>query len=306
VTAAARRLLPATLVLLAAVAAGRHPDGLSASPAFASTELRVTWDPARPRAGDAVLLRVRGAPAGAIVDAVFDGHPLGIFPSAEGHAAVVGIDMDTAPGARAWRVTATTGAAPATAEGQLVIAARSYRVQHLTVARGMVELDPETERRAVEEGERLRLMYRTISGARLWRGRFVRPVTGTEPGTGFGARRLINGQPRAPHSGIDFAAPAGTPVVAANRGQVAVVGEFFFPGRLVVLDHGLGLHTAYFHLDRVAVTEGQLVARGETLGTVGMTGRVTGPHLHFGAQVGAARIDPAALLGLRPVADARD
>src|SRR5258706_395719 len=80
--------------------------------------------------------------------------------------------------------------------------------------------------------------------------------------------------------------------------RVALVGEFFFPGRLVILDHGLGIHTAYFHLDTIAVSEGQLVERGQSLGTVGMTGRVTGPHLHFGAQVGTARIDATTLFAL--------
>src|SRR5438876_6849726 len=162
----------------------------------------------------------------------------------------------------------------------------------------MVDLDPETERRAVAEGERLATLYRTVTPERLWRGPFVRPVAGHEPPTGFGARRVINGKPRAPHSGTDYAATRGTPVVAANSGRVALVGEFFFPGRLVVLDHGLGVHTLYFHLDSVAVGEGERVERGQTLGTVGASGRATGPHLHFGAQVGAARVDPAALLGL--------
>jgi murein DD-endopeptidase MepM/ murein hydrolase activator NlpD len=79
---------------------------------------------------------------------------------------------------------------------------------------------------------------------------------------------------------------------------VALVAEFFFPGRLAVLDHGLGLHTLYFHLDRVSVQEGQIVDRGEAIGTVGATGRATGPHLHFGAQIGAARVDPEVLLAL--------
>jgi murein DD-endopeptidase MepM/ murein hydrolase activator NlpD len=260
----------------------------------------VSWEPAHPRAGDVVLVHVHGAPAGAVLEVLVDGHPVGVFPSADGHAGVLGIDMDAPPGPRRWQVTAKGAGMAGAAQGQLPVVARSYTVQHLTVARTMFELDPATERRAAEEGERLRLTYRAISGERLWRGRWLRPVAGDEPGTGFGARRVINGQPRAPHSGIDFAAPAGTPVVAANRGRVTLVGEFFFPGRLVILDHGLGLHTAYFHLDTIAVTEGQLVARGEPLGTVGMTGRVTGPHLHFGAQVGAARIDPAVLLGLAP------
>src|SRR5262249_52417398 len=148
-------------------------------------------------------------------------------------------------------------------------------------------------------GRQLQMLHRTISPERLWRGSFVRPVAGTEAPTGFGARRIINGKPRAPHGGADYSVALGTPVVAANAGRVALVGEYFFPGRLVAVDHGLGLHTLYFHLDTVAVSEGERVDRGQTLGTVGATGRATGPHLHFGAQLGGARIDPAALLGLR-------
>ena len=148
------------------------------------------------------------------------------------------------------------------------------------------------------EGRRLATLYRVITPERLWRGRFTRPVAGTEPGSGFGARRIINGRRRSPHGGLDFSATTGTPVVAANSGRVALVAEFFFPGRFVALDHGLGLYTLYFHLDAVSVAEGQRIDRGQTLGTVGATGRSTGPHLHFGAPVGAARVDPSALLGL--------
>jgi murein DD-endopeptidase MepM/ murein hydrolase activator NlpD len=279
-----RRLLLAALLTV-----------LAASPLSASG-LRVTWDPPKPRGGDVVLMRLDGAPPDAQVEAELDGHPVSLFPLGDGHAAMVGIDMDAPAGPRSWKVTA----GPMSAKGQLRVAARTYEVQHLTVAPSMSELDPETEQRALREIERLRATYRTITAERLWRGSFVRPVDGDRPGTGFGSRRVINGKPRSPHGGIDFPAPTGAEVRAVNRGRVALVGEFYFPGRLVVLDHGLGLHTLYFHLDTIAVTEGQIVARGETLGTVGMTGRVTGPHLHFGAQVGAARVDPAVLLGLRP------
>ena len=296
-TAAARRLL--RLALLSGLL-------LAALPLIAAASVQVSWEPSHPRAGDVVLMRVRGAPAGATVEATVDGHPVWLFPSGDGHAGVVGIDMDAPGVARSWKVTLKAAGIASSVEGELPIVPRTYTVQHLTVARTMVELDPATERRAVEESERLRLTYRAISGERLWRGPWLRPVAGDAPGTGFGARRVINGQPRAPHSGIDFAAPVGAPVVAANRGRVALVGEFFFPGRLVILDHGLGVYTAYFHLDTIAVTSGQLVNAGELLGTVGMTGRVTGPHLHFGAQVGASRIDPAVLLDFSPAGGPRD
>ena len=242
---------------------------------------------------------MRGAADSATLEGSLGSQPLRFFPYAGGHAAVIGIDLETKPGAQPWRVAVIEeGREPKAIRGTVKVLGREFHVQRLTLPTAMVDLDPETERRAVDESARLRTLYRTFTTERLWRGRFTRPVAGTEPGTGFGARRVINGKPRSPHAGIDYAAPTGTPVVAVNSGRVALVGEFFFPGRLVVLDHGLGLYTLYFHLESVGVVEGALVERGHPIGTVGATGRATGPHLHFGAQVGTARIDPAALLSL--------
>lgn len=259
----------------------------------------MSFHPARPRVGDVGWVHARGAPETASVEGSVADVPVRFFPYAGGHAALVGVDLETKAGAQPWRVAVLeTGKPPRTARGSVKVLSRRFDVQRLTLPPGMVDLDPETERRAVDEGARLRTLYRTVSLERLWRGRFTRPVAGVEPGTGFGARRVINGKPRMPHSGIDYAAARGTPVVAANTGRVALIAEFFFPGRLVVLDHGLGLYTLYFHLDSVGVVEGAVVERGHPVGTVGATGRATGPHLHFGAQVGSARIDPAALLEL--------
>ena len=227
------------------------------------------------------------------------GVPLNFSAHGDRQLAVAGVDLDVRPGAHAWRIQIRqSGQPPRTLSGHLTVTARDFSVQRLTLPKGMVDLDPETERRALAEGARLRAVYGTITPERLWRGRFIRPVGGEEPGLGFGARRVINGQPRAPHTGVDYSAPTGAPVFAANAGQVALVAEYFFPGRLVVLDHGLGLHTLYFHLDRVSVVEGQNVERGAIIGSVGATGRATGPHLHFGVQIGEARVDPDVLLAL--------
>ena len=268
-------------------------------PATSAQRADVAWYPARPRIGDVAWLHVKNVPEGATVEGSLDGRPLTFFAYAGGHAALVGLDLEQKPGAHTWRVAVLDRERePRTARGQVQIRRRDFPVQRLQLPPAMVEPDPETERRAVLEGQRMQTLYRTITPERLWRGRFTRPVGGTEPATGFGARRIINGLARAPHGGADYSAPKGTPVVAANGGRVALVAEFFFPGRLVIVDHGLGLYTLYFHLDSVAVTEGQRLERGQTLGTVGATGRATGPHLHFGAQVGTARVDPAALLNL--------
>jgi murein DD-endopeptidase MepM/ murein hydrolase activator NlpD len=257
-------------------------------PATAAERAEVAWHPARPRIGDVAWLHVKNVPEGATVEGSLDGRPLTFFAYAGGHAALVGLDLEQKAGGHTWRVAVLERERePRTARGQVQIRRRDFPVQRLQLPPAMVEPDPETERRAVLEGQRLQTLYRTITPERLWRGRFTRPVGGTEPATGFGARRIINGLARAPHGGADYSVSKGTPVA-----------EFFFPGRLVILDHGLGLYTLYFHLDSVAVAEGQRLERGQTLGTVGATGRATGPHLHFGAQVGAARVDPAALLSL--------
>jgi len=275
---------------------------LALLPGFADSadRLVITWHPARPRVGDVAWVHLRGASDAAVIEGSVDNHPLAFFPYAGGHAALLGLDIETKPGIKPWRLALLEpGLDPQRLSGKLNVAARKFAVQRLTVPPGMADPDPETERRAESEGRRLQMLYRTISPERLWRGPFVRPVAGTEPPSGFGARRVINGKPRAPHGGADYSVARGTPVVAANAGRVALVAEYFFPGRLVAVDHGLGLHTLYFHLDTLAVAEGDRVDRGQTLGTVGATGRATGPHLHFGAQLGGARIDPAALLALR-------
>jgi hypothetical protein len=286
-------------VTRAAVVAAASLLLITAGPSAAAEKAAVTWHPAKPRIGDLAWVLVKDVPDTATVEGSVDGRPLTFFPYAGGHVALFGIDLDMKPGAHAWRVgVVETGREPRSSQGTVKVVRRDFHVERLTVPSTMVDLDPETERRAVAEGKQLATLYRTITPERMWRGRFTNPIGTTAPGKGFGARRIINGQPRSPHSGTDWAAPTGTPVVAVNAGKVALVAEFFFPGRLVIVDHGLGLYTAYFHLDSIVVAEGDRVQRGQTLGTVGATGRATGPHLHFGAQVAGARVDPTTLLGL--------
>ena len=289
---APRAVLSIILLLLGPWPAAGVPVARPAS-------LTVSVTPPSPRQGDMALVLVSGAQGAREIEGSLGGLPLAFFPYGEGWAALAGIDLEARAGKQAWRVGVIGGDGTArNLTGSLTVRARAFPVQRLTLPTPMVDLDPETERRAEAEAVRLRTLYDTLTPERLWQGRFTMPLAVEGAGSGFGSRRIINGQPRRPHSGTDWAVERGTPVVASNRGRVVLVGDFFFGGRLVMLDHGLGLYTLYMHLDRVDVTEGSLIGRGETLGAVGSTGRATGPHLHFQVQLKRARVDPAALLGL--------
>jgi murein DD-endopeptidase MepM/ murein hydrolase activator NlpD len=273
---------------------------VAAAPVQASDALSVRWEPKVVRQGDVAMVFVIGLPEAKTVEGSLAGQPLTFFPYGDGYAALAGLDLEARPGMATWRIGVVDAwDRPLKASGRLQIRARKFPVQRLTLPREMVELEAPTLKRVEEESKRLRTLYATITPERLWRGRFTKPVGVTDAGEGFGARRIINGQVRAPHAGLDYSADSGTPVVAANTGRVALVAEYFFPGRLVVLDHGLGLYTLYFHLERADVADGDRVERGQIIGRVGASGRATGPHLHFAAHLRQARIDPALLLQLR-------
>jgi murein DD-endopeptidase MepM/ murein hydrolase activator NlpD len=187
-----------------------------------------------------------------------------------------------------------------TARTRLTVVDANYPVQRLTVPRSFTELDAATLARITAEKATLDRLWEAVTPTRMWRAPFRPPLDDGAHGSGFGLRRVINGEPRAPHTGVDFSVPAGTPVLAANAGLVVLAEEHFFAGRSLVLDHGEGLYTMYFHLQESVVAAGRRVAQGELIGRVGKTGRATGPHLHWGARLHGARIDPAALLHLRP------
>jgi murein DD-endopeptidase MepM/ murein hydrolase activator NlpD len=194
--------------------------------------------------------------------------------------------------------TLSTGR-PVRAHAALVVLDAGYPVQRLSVPRAFTELDAPTLERVAREKTVLDRLWETATPVRLWHSPFRAPLEAPARGTGFGLKRIINGDPRAPHTGVDFSVPAGTPVLASNAGLVALAEEHFFGGRSLVLDHGEGLYTMYFHLEESLVRTGQRVARGEPIGRVGSTGRATGPHLHWGVRLYGARINPDDLLRLR-------
>jgi hypothetical protein len=265
--------------------------------------VQVTVTPKAPYPGDVVLVHVQGAPAGAGVE--WGGRPITVFPVRDGAAGLVGIDLDTVPGLVAWRVVSPPGT-PGNGlrmSGTVTVRPRTFPVQRLTFPPSQVDLDPPTLARVEREQLELKAALADSVADRLWRGAFRVPVEGGRPTGGFGLRRILNGQPRSPHTGFDWAAPAGTAVLAANAGRVTLVAEHFFAGRNVVVDHGLGLFTLYFHLSEVQVAVGDAVTAGQVLGAVGATGRVTGAHLHFAVLLSGARVDPESLLAVAPPPD---
>lgn len=226
-------------------------------------------------------------------------------PSPDGRSrwvVLTGIDLEQRPGPLAIRVEAVDGSGrPLTGQATLRVLDARFPVQRLTVPRPFVELDIATLERVNREKALLDQVWETLTPQRYWRDPFRVPLDGAGPAYGFGLRRIINGEPRSPHTGADFAAFAGAPVRAANAGIVALVADHFFAGRSVILDHGLGLYTMYFHLQESLVQPGQWVERGEIIAHVGSTGRATGPHLHWGARLYGARIDPQELLKRLPL-----
>ena len=173
----------------------------------------------------------------------------------------------------------------------ITVRSNDFGVRQLTLPKEMVDLDTVTLERVKKESAIMKEALEAPSTIPQWEGPFVKPLSGEVVGT-FGQASIINGMPRSPHSGVDLKAEKGAPVVSINSGRVVLTGEHFFIGLFVVVDHGGAVQSLYFHFDKILVQQGDKVKKGTTLGLVGATGRVTGPHLHFGIRINGARIDP--------------
>src|SRR5262249_49956160 len=138
-------------------------------------------------------------------------------------------------------------------------------------------------------------IWQSSSPRRLWTGPFARPVSDAVSGR-FGARSVLNGEPRPPHTGVDFASPAGTRVKAPAGGRIVLARNLYMSGNTIVIDHGLGLFSLLAHLSAFQAQQGAEVSTGDVVGLSGATGRVTGPHLHWAVRIGGARVDPLSVL----------
>jgi hypothetical protein len=206
------------------------------------------------------------------------------------------IPLDRGPGPVSVEVAGVAVAgAPIALTHAFTVEPRSFPEERLDVAPEYVAPPPQVAERLERERRLLSEVYATRRDAPLPREPFARPVPGAATSV-FGTRRLFNGEPRAPHPGLDLRAASGTAVQAAGPGRIALARDLYYSGKTVILDHGGGLFTVYAHLSEIAVGEGGEVRKGETIGRSGATGRVTGPHLHWGAKIGDVPVDPAALL----------
>lgn len=210
---------------------------------------------------------------------------------------LIGADIEAKPGLSKLLLLATTRSGTLYERKVPVhVIPKAFRTESFSVPPSFDQVSPETAEEIGREQADFARTFAFSSPERLWEAPFVRPVPQEASASSFGMRRIINGLPRAPHSGTDLSAPFGTEVVASNYGRVVLIGNYFFAGGSVVLDHGGGLFTMYFHLSEFRVEQGSLVKRGDIIGLSGASGRVTGPHLHWGARLSGARINPLELL----------
>jgi murein DD-endopeptidase MepM/ murein hydrolase activator NlpD len=215
--------------------------------------------------------------------------------SGDQYTALIGADLAQSPGKYPMTVTMTHGKSKTKQEVSVEVLPTHFGVETFTLPKDKVDLSPKTLARVEKEAHQFKDAFGQSVDKRLWTDLFLVPVEGVRSGT-FGQKRVINGQDKNPHTGEDIRAPLGTLVTASNSGNIVLSGDFFFNGLSLVIDHGGGLFTMYFHLSEIKVKHGDFVKQGQAIGLVGQSGRATGPHLHWGARLNGARVDPFSLV----------
>lgn len=248
--------------------------------------------------GEVVQITVRSSSPVKSIQARFSGkkYTLGASTKPDEYLAFVGLDLGLKPGIHPIVIT------PVYADGsyedvikEVLVADKEFPVKKLWVNEKYVTPPPEVLSRIREESELLREIYGIFTPRWLGEGPFVVPSEG-KANPNFGERRIFNDQPRSPHSGVDISSPYGAPVVASNSGRIVLVSQLYYAGNTVIIDHGLGVFTLYLHLSKFRVKRGESVEKGAVIGEIGATGRVTGPHLHWGVKIQGNRVDPFSLL----------
>jgi len=282
----------AATILLAVVASGQNP------PVVPAWEVRL--EPTTLVNGAPALLYVLPPVGLKALSGSWMGHKLYFsFDPADGSwYGLFGASLNSAPGMYKLNLDGQTGSGETISyEQSIEVASAPYETVELKVAHKFTAPNPRLLKRIRREEIIKHRVFEEGSSKQLWSGDFVAPV-GESVSEPFGVRRVFNGELKTEHQGLDYHAPRGTRVVAANSGTVLLARRLFFEGNCVVVDHGQGLMTLYMHLSKFKVRKGQKVRRGQLLGLSGATGRATGPHLHLAVRWEGIYLDPAKLLKL--------
>lgn len=228
-------------------------------------------------------------PAAQAPSARFDGKPVLVVKEQDTWLAIVGLPLTQKPG--------TASLSEGTRVLSFNVASKKYPEQRITLKnKRQVNPDPADLKRIERELAEQIKAYRSFSPTLPSNLMLDKPVNGPLSSK-FGVRRFFNGEERNPHAGLDFAVPAGTPIKTPANGKVILVGDYFFNGRTVFVDHGQGFISMFCHMSKIEVKPGQRLRRGEVVGRVGSTGRATGPHMHWNVSLNDARVDPAIFIG---------
>ena len=205
--------------------------------------------------------------------------------------AIIGIAYRSTPGPEIITLNWSNATGRHTHKLPITIVSGKHKTDVLKVDGSRVTPSRQSIARAAKESRRLKMIYAHSSDTRLWHGPF-RPPMESQITSPFGNRRVFNGRLKSYHNGVDFRAAVGTPVFAANSGVVRLAQNLFYSGNVVVIDHGTGIFTIYAHLSKIETHCGQFIAKGQRLGLSGATGRVSGPHLHWGVKLNGVAVDP--------------
>ena len=279
-----RHFLALPALLAAAPSCARGPDGAPGTQPTASAAQPLRIGPEGLAQGGLAL--GQATPGSRIT---LDGKPVQVSPDGR---FVLGFSRDAAPVAR----LAVTTPGRGTEQRDLAIAQREWDVQRLNgLPAAMVSPNARQLERINAERKRIAATRAVDSDLPYFTEPFIRPAPGRISGV-YGSQRILNGEPRAPHLGLDIAAPTGTPALAMGSVRVLLAADLYFTGNTIILDHGHGVTTLYAHLSAINVAEGQSVRQGQRIGATGATGRVTGPHLHLGVNWLTTALDPGPLL----------
>ena len=257
----------------------------------------VSWSPATIATGSPCLFKVQLAGTVSSLRGKWQGREILFFPSPDGPVwyGLAGVDVEAKAGTYKLELQGTLPDGTIVPEERdISVIAAKYKTEKLRVPERFVQPDPETLRRIESDKQIKNAAFAHDVPTPEWSGTFIPPI-GTAISEGFGTRRTFNGKLASIHRGLDYHAKSGSPVVAANSGEVVLARELFYEGNCVIIDHGQQFMTLYMHLSHLSVSEGDKVEKGQQVGLSGATGRATGPHLHTAVRWRGAYLDPAQL-----------